>query len=137
MAHEVYVLLGMVICGAALGALFDLKRGINKSIKPPDFIVGAGDFIFWIIAAAAAAWCAWRLNNGIARFYELAGLIGGAVLYFLMLSRFVLRFFELISEGILKIIVFIFKILLTPVRFLYKIIYNIRTKRSEGDKGNE
>ncbi len=131
------MLLGMVICGAALGALFDLRRGINKAIKPPDFIVGAGDFIFWIIAAAAAAWCAWRLNNGIVRFYELAGLLSGAVLYFLTLSRFVLRFFELISEGILKIIVFIFKILLTPVRFLYKIICSIHTKRSEGDKGNE
>lgn len=139
MSREIYVLLGMVLCGAAAGVLFDLRRGVNKTLRPPDFITAVSDFLFWIICAVAAAWCIWTLNYGIVRAYEFIGLSLGALLYFLTLSRFVLSFFSFIADGIFKIIAFILKILLTPIRFLYKIICSIHTKRNkkEGPNGDE
>lgn len=141
MTHDIYVLLGMAACGAALSVLFDLRRGIQKAVRLPDFIVIIADMLFWIIAAASAAWCIWVLNSGIIRIYEFIGLILGSVLYFSILSPVVLKFFIFTVKNILKIIAFIFKILLTPIRFLYKIvmvyILGIKTGKKEESANNE
>lgn len=129
MKHEVYVLLGMLLCGASLSVLFDLRRGIWKPIKPADFIVIVTDLLFWAICAAAVSWTIWKLNSGILRIYEFVGLFLGALIYFLTLSAFVVRGTAFVTENILKIMKNILKILLTPLIFLYKIIYSIRTKQ--------
>lgn len=134
MTHEIYVLLGMFLCGAALSALFDLRRSLQKAVNLPDFIVAAADFFFWVICAAAVSWCIWTLNSGILRIYEFIGLILGIVIYFLTISRLLIKLFTLLIANILKIIAIILKILLTPIRFLYKIISSIHTKRSKKER---
>lgn len=139
MTRDIYVLLGMTACGAAMSVLFDLRRGFHKSVKLPEFAVCAADFIFWIMCAAAVAWCIWVLNGGAVRAYEFVGLILGTVIYFVTLSGYVVAISAFFSAGILKIIRFIFKILLTPLTFLYKIISNIhiRQNNKEGLTDNE
>lgn len=135
MTHDIYVLLGMAVCGAALSALFDVRRGIQKAVILPDLVVIIADLLFWIIAAAAVALCIWIFNSGIIRIYEFIGLVLGSVIYFLVFSPVILRLITSIVKNILKIIAFIFKILLTPIRFLYKIVMvyisGIRVKKEE------
>lgn len=109
--------------------LFDLFRGIRKAVRPPDFIVLATDFLFWVICAAAVSFTIWRINSGILRIYEFIGLISGAVIYFLTLSRFIVRGSAIVSEYIFKIIKIILKFLLTPFVFLYKISSSIHFKK--------
>lgn len=137
MSRDVYVLLVMFLCGAALGVLFDMRRGIQKTAKIPDLAVIIADIIYWVIFTVTVAWCVWRFNNGIVRAFEFIGLFGGALIYFFTLSNFVVRLFAFLSYYILKTITFIFKILLTPARFLYKIISSIHPNKKERHTDNE
>ena len=136
MRHEIYVLLATVVCGIALSILLDFRRGLQKAINFPDFIVIAADIIYWCAAFAAAVWVIWFFNSGKVRAYEIIGFASGSLLYFFTISPFVLQAFTWIIENILKIIRFIFKILLTPIRFLYKIIlvYTLGKKRRKKEE---
>lgn len=139
MNPEVFVFLAMTACGAAISVVFDFIRAVRMCFKPNSVAVAVSDVAFWVFATFCAAACAWNLNSGIFRFYEPLGLILGAVLYFLLLSRWILRVFLFIIENIFKFVRFILKILLTPTLFLYRILVvpvkNILTNK--GRKGQD
>ena len=82
--------------------------------------------LFYIIVTASIAFLTmscWYLHNMlIIRFYVFAGVILGAVIYFLSVDRVVKPIFSVIFEKIFKIMNIFLKILLTPTRFLHKII---------------
>ncbi len=117
MSRETAVFLIMIVCGAALSALFDLFRAARMAAKQGTVAVNVSDTVFWIVAAFALTACVWNFNGGIFRFYEVVGVILGCVFYFL-----ILKLFLLIIKNILKFAGLILKILLTPWRFLYKIL---------------
>ena len=121
-SREVYVFLAMIICGGALAVVFDMLRAMRMVLNPSAVIVSASDILFWIFAAYVISAAAWNFNSGIFRFYEPLGIILGAVFYFLLFSKWILKLFLFIFENILKFAKFIFKILLTPPKFLYKIL---------------
>lgn len=136
-SREVYVFLAMIICGGALAVVFDMLRAMRMVLNPSAVIVSASDILFWIFAAFVISAAAWNLNSGIFRFYEPLGIILGAVFYFLLFSKWILKLFLFIFENILKFAKFIFKILLTPPKFLYKILIVpiigvIKNKRRKG-----
>ena len=128
MAEEVFALLGVTLCAAALSAAFDMRRGIQKAVRLPDIVVMISDALFWVFVSFFTVWCLKKLNNGKIGIYEIAGFAAGSALYFTLLSKAAVRFFAVSATVILKIFDFIFKILLTPPRFLYKIIKDIFIK---------
>ena len=121
-SREVYVFLAMIICGGALAVVFDMLRAMRMVLNPSAVIVSASDILFWIFAAYVISAAAWNFNSGIFRFYEPLGIILGAVFYFLLFSKWILKLFLFIFENILKFAKFIFKIFLTPPKFLYIIL---------------
>ena len=121
MTREVWVLLGMCVCGIFCSVLFDAFRGAHYVLKKHDVIVIISDVIYWAVVCAIIIYSLWYLNTGTIRGYEFAGLIIGAVLYFCTVSRYVYKFFLTISVLCVKIFMYIYKILLTLRGFLYKI----------------
>ncbi len=136
-SREVYVFLAMIICGGALAVVFDMLRAMRMVLNPSAVIVSASDILFWIFAAFVISAAAWNFNSGIFRFYEPLGIILGAVFYFLLFSKWILKLFLFIFENILKFAKFIFKILLTPAHFLYKMICVGFYTITVGKKGDE
>lgn len=122
MPRELIVFFVMVCCGAAAAVFFDFLRAVRIFFKPNGIVVGITDTVFWTLSAFAATACVWNFYDGKLRFFEPVGLGLGAVLYFLLLSKWILRFFLFLIENIFKIVRVIFKILLTPALFLYKIL---------------
>ena len=121
MTREVWVLLGMCVCGMLCSVLFDAFRGAHYVLKKHDVIVIISDVVYWAAVCAIVIFSLWRLNNGEIRGYEFMGLTLGAVLYFLTVSAYVYKFFLTINVVFVKIILHIYKILLTLRQFLYKI----------------
>ena len=119
---ETAALLAMTLCGAGLSLLFDFLRSIRRVIRFGTAAAAVSDILFWLAACGSAAACIWIFNNGQLRLFEFAGLAIGAVLYFCLLSKIMMRFFVYIIGFIFKIIRLICKILLTPLVFLYKIL---------------
>ena len=97
-SREVYVFLAMIICGGALAVVFDMLRAMRMVLNPSAVIVSASDILFWIFAAFVISAAAWNFNSGIFRFYETLGIILGAVFYFLLFSKWILKLFLFIFE---------------------------------------
>lgn len=122
MAKEAVFFLIMTACGAGIAFLLDIFRAFRITLKPSAVIAAVSDVIFCALAMFFMFACVWNGNSGIFRFYELVGVILGAVLYFSLLSKWILTALIFVFENILKFTRFIFKILLTPLSFLYKIL---------------
>ena len=145
MTREVWVLLGMCVCGIGCAVLFDAFRGAHYVLKKHDVIVIISDALYWLAVCAIIIYSLWRLNNGEIRGYEFAGLGLGAALYFLTVSPYVYKFFLTINVICVKIIGYIYKILLTLRSFLYKITVapvkgaaiKLKNKRRISGGGNE
>ncbi len=122
MAQEVIFFLALTACGAAIAFLLDIFRAFRIAVRPSSAAVAVSDVLFCAGAMFIALACVWNLNSGIFRFYEIVGIILGAILYFSSISKWILRFFVFVFRKILKFIKIICKILLTPLSFLYKIL---------------
>ena len=122
MAHDVYALLGITAAAAIASLIFDLFRVIKNNTKIPTAVM---DILFWLVASVLMCAALLYFNNGIMRGYEIVGAIVGALLYFLTISKPVIKVFTVIFQFFLKKLKFICKILLTPLQFLYKILYKI------------
>ena len=121
MTREVWVLCGMCVSGKFCSVLFDAFRGAHYVLRKHDVIVIISDVLYWAAVCAVIIFSLWFLNNGEIRGYEFAGLVLGAMLYFLTVSRYVYKFFLTINAICVKITGYIYKILLTLRIFLYKI----------------
>ena len=122
MAHDVYALLGITVAAAIASLIFDLFRVIKNNTKIPTAVM---DILFWLAASVLMCAALLYFNNGILRGYEIIGAIIGALLYFLTISKPVIKLFTVIFKIFFEKLKFICKILLTPLRFLYKILYKI------------
>lgn len=139
MAKEVVFFFAMTACGALISLLLDIFRAFRITVKPCTAAVALSDVLFCASAMFIILACVWNLNSGIFRFYEIVGMLLGAILYFSTLSKWILRIFIFIFEKILKLGKIILKILLTPLSFLYKIlVVPIREKiRKDSGSGDE
>lgn len=122
MSDDAELFLVMAVCGAGISIFFDFLRSWRIALKSGAAVTVICDIVFVLISFPAAAGCVWNFAGGEFRFYEILGLMLGAVLYFSVFSRLMLRIFLFITKEFLKITAFILKILLTPLLFLYKIL---------------
>ena len=110
-------------CGAAILLLWDMLSGMRRSFARGVVINALLDVAWWLLSVSAFLWCVWRAPVPEPRLFEGVGLILGACLYKITISRYIKGFFLCFFRAAEKIIRFIFKILLTPMTFLYTITY--------------
>ena len=122
MNRDIFVFFAMVACGGCISLLFDFFRAFRIVLKPHAAVQAVSDVLFCAISTFLVMACVWNLNGGLYRAYEAVGLILGGIFYFLLLGKWILKFFVAVTQNILKFVRFILKILLTPSRFLYKIL---------------
>lgn len=142
-SNQMYVFAVMLLCGACAGLLFDLMRGLRRCFGANMIVTSVEDILFWLAISAGIYAVIFVCNYGQLRWHEIIGLILGSVIYFLTLSRAVLRLFDVIFRIFTKIFQIIFKIVLTPLFFLYKMIKRpfycvlrmLRSMARRGDRG--
>ena len=81
-----------VIVGLFIGFVFDLFRALRKSIKTSNIVTYIEDIIFWIIVGFVVIGTNLKFNYGELRLYIFLGILLGAVVYFLILSKNVVKF---------------------------------------------
>lgn len=121
-SNQMYVFAVMLLCGACAGLLFDLMRGLRRRFGADMLVTSVEDILFWLAISAGVYAAIFVCNYGQLRWHEIIGLILGSVIYFLTLSKAILRLFDVIFRIFTKIFQIIFKIVLTPLFFLYKMI---------------
>jgi spore cortex biosynthesis protein YabQ len=98
-AGQAAALTGAVALGLGVGALYDLLRLLRRHMRGR--VLGhALDLLFWAAVTGVLFLYAIAATGGQVRIYVLLAVFGGAVLYFLTLSPWVLSLGELLVDGL-------------------------------------
>lgn len=115
------------LTGICIGLLFDFFRIQRKVLKTCDFITYIQDILFWIVSGLIIIFVIMKYTNGEIRIYMILGIILGILIYFLIISKYIMKIFVCILSFLLNII----GKLLFPIKKIYKII-----KKSWKNKNN-
>ena len=106
------------LTGICIGLLFDFFRIQRKVLKTCDFITYIQDILFWIVSGLIIIFVIMKYTNGEIRIYMVLGIILGILIYFLIISKYIMKIFVRILSFLLNII----GKLLFPIKKIYKII---------------
>ena len=86
------VFLGIsVLVGMGLFLLYDIFRIFRRIVPHGAIWIGVEDFCYWLLCTAAVFLMLYQENDGMIRGFAIGGVIFGMILYFFLLSRFVLK----------------------------------------------
>lgn len=106
------------LTGICIGLLFDFFRIQRKVLRTCDFITYIQDILFWIVSGLIIIFVIMKYTNGEIRIYMVFGIILGILIYFLIISKYIMKIFVCILSFLLNII----GKLLFPLKKIYKII---------------
>lgn len=92
-----------LIIGCLLGFIFDFFRAIRKSIKNSNIATYIEDIIYVIISFMIIVSALQILNDGELRFYIFLGIFIGVILYFIFISKYVIKIESWIISNIVKL----------------------------------
>lgn len=108
------------LLGIFLNLIFDIFRGIRRSIKFTNLLVLIQDIIFLSISGFLFFRTLLIFSNGEIRLYMLFALILGITIYSLTISKQCVIIISLIVKGLLKFLNFIINIIFLPYKFINK-----------------
>ena len=89
-AEQLRLLLQSVPLGVGVGLLYDALRALRRHFACGRAATAVYDAVFWLVVAAALFEFGIVFAIGQNRFFALAGVAGGMVMYFMLLSDAVL-----------------------------------------------
>lgn len=117
------------LVGAGLFFLYDMLRIFRRIIPHGNIWIGVEDFIYWLICTGTVFVMLYRENDGMVRGFAIGGLVLGMLFYYLLLSRYVVRFQVKIIKTVIGVLQKIFSPILRPVLRGVKKVYRIIRKR--------
>lgn len=109
-----------ILVGAVLFLFYDFLRIFRRIVPHSNLWIGAEDFFYWILYTGVVFVMLYRENDGMVRGFAIGELAFGMLLYFLLLSRYVVRVNVLVLgamvRGMMKILHYFFD----PVRRIGK-----------------
>lgn len=125
--HQGFVFLVSIILGIFIGLFYDFFRFIRKIIYHNNFATYIEDLIFWILVIFVSYVTVLHISNGEIRFYFFIGVLIGYILYFLIISDFILSLFMNVYKALCNLLkVFVrplglaVKKCYTPSKFVFK-----------------
>lgn len=112
-AEQAAAFAGAILLGFAVGVLYDILRLFRLRLPIP-FLGPVLDLLFWVAVVAALFLYAASATGGRMRIYVLLSVFGGAVVYFVTLSAWVMSLGNLIADGA----AFLARLVKLPVLFL-------------------
>lgn len=108
------VFLGIsILVGVGLFFLYDILRIFRRVVPHGNLWIGVEDFFYWMICTGAVFVMLYQENDGMVRGFALGGVVVGMMLYYRLLSRFVVRVNVFVIKAVLgffgKILGFFFR----------------------------
>lgn len=118
--HEALLFGISLLAGAGLFLLYDILRIIRRILPHGTVAVGIEDFFYWLVCTGVVFVMLYRENDGMVRGFALLGMAVGTVLYYLLLSRYVVSLHVFLLKSVLQLLHKVFGVLFAPVRRLGK-----------------
>ena len=119
-SHQLFVFVCMFFCGWLTGIVFDIFRGLRRCIKSGSGVIAAQDLLLWFLELVIVYYTVFKVNNAEIRGYEAVALISGAVVYFIILSEYAVKFISKVIMLLIKAIRVVLKPLKKLVCFMKK-----------------
>lgn len=93
-SRDIFVFVLCILCGFLSGLAFDFFRSIRKIFTPSKGMVAIQDIIFCALVFAMFSYVTGRFNDGIVRWYEIAGVFLGIMMYVFTISHTIIKAFS-------------------------------------------
>lgn len=114
-----------LISGVIIGIFFDIFRILRKSFHTPDIITYMEDILFWLFTGVFLLIVLFKFGNGQLRIYNIIGILIGAFIYMISISKFFIKINVIIIAFIKNIIYKLIKIILYPMKLILKMIMKL------------
>ena len=121
-SRQVYCFLMSVGVGAVLGCVYDVFKLLHIFLPSKKVVVFVEDVLYWIIAVFVTFIFILTFNSGEIRGFLLIGELCGFIIYYFLMSPFVVKLLKFIVSAFVKVFKFIFKIISAPIKFIFRII---------------
>jgi len=122
MSGQAWLFLSTIIVGAAIGLLYDMFRIFRKTAPHAGIAVQLEDLLFWVVATVLTFYYMLHRNYGEIRPFVMLGVVIGVVLYFITISRFIVRACVAVVNYIIKVVVAAIRIILVPIKLVVGLI---------------
>ncbi len=122
---ELYFLLHSFGLGVFITILYDVLRIFRKLVSHSVLALAMEDFIYWILCGICIFLMLYKENNGSIRWFAVAGVAGGMLLYNGTISTFATEGIAKVLKFILQILGKVFWVLLMPFRKVFEYVKKI------------
>jgi len=118
MASQILVLIAFFITGICISLLFDIFRISRKVFQTPNILIYIEDILFWILTGVIILFTIFTFTTGEVRFYMILTMLFACFIYFITISKYIIK----INTKILCFFKSIINFLLTPLKKIKKIL---------------
>ena len=111
-----------IVLGFLTGLLYDFFRITRKIFNHPNFLIQIQDIIYWVLVTFFTFKLIIIKNRGEIRWFLILGLVIGMILYFVIVSDFVIKILMSVIHIIEKIITTVLSIIMFPIKIILKIL---------------
>lgn len=119
MIREVTVFLSAMASGAIAGFVYDLFRLKRRAMKTRALLIGLEDIVFWVMTAVLLFITAYFSSEGEVRLYFLFAAFIGVLIYYWVLSSWVIQILTFLVKAVLWPFAFIIQVLKPPAKWFY------------------
>lgn len=127
--QELLFFLKAALTGIGLLAAYDIFRIFRRILRHGAIGVAVEDFVYWFCSGFIIFYILLKENNGRIRWFFVAGIVCGMVLYNISISQYVVRFLSFIIKKVLDVAWKYLVIISKPIRFIVKKLAYV-TKRN-------
>lgn len=98
--QEAVFLGSSILLGAVLFLAYDVLRILRRIVPHGNLWIGLEDFIYWLICTAAVFVLLYRENDGMVRGFAFGGMVIGMLLYYVILSRWMIKVSVFVVGGV-------------------------------------
>jgi spore cortex biosynthesis protein YabQ len=136
-SNQGFVFVSCVLCGVAVGFIFDLFRILRRLSRTSQSAAVAEDLIYWMIAAIVFFLCVLKVNSGELRLYQFVGAGVGAGVYCITVSKYVIDVSVKTIRFLTKVLTVVIKIILMPLMVTSRLLkrpffYVVRVGKRSG-----
>lgn len=125
---ELYFLLHCFGMGVLITVLYDILRILRRVIPHNLLAVSLEDLLYWIVCSLLIFAMLIRENNGVLRWFAVAGAMLGMLLYKKTLGFLFVKYVSLLLQRLLHLVGRFFAVLLKPLNVVKRRIVWTRKK---------
>ena len=132
---ELYFLLHSFGMGVLIMILYDVLRIFRKLVAHSVFALALEDLIDWLMCGICIFLMLYKENNGSIRWFAVAGVVCGMLLYNGTISTYVTEGISRVLKFILQIFGKVFKVLLWPLKKVLGVVKKL--EKNAENKGKK